>query len=110
MDGAAVTDMILRSVAAMRERGELPEMDAPRLALIHEHGPAGESYRCDIGYALASALTSRDNSTPPDELAGRVATYLQEVADLVPAYRDIASVQLDSDGALVVTMRPHKPA
>lgn len=105
MDGAAVTDMILRAVAALREQGELPEMEPPRISVTQVTNSTGLAYHANIGPALAEAQTAQSNALTAENLARRVADYLEEVVDLVPAYHDIAAIALAPNGSLIITMR-----
>jgi hypothetical protein len=103
MDGEAVTDLILRAIAAMRERGDIPPMDAPQITVRRITGASTCAYHANIGQALAASQTTQD-SLPPEALGASVATYLAEVADLVPAYHDVAAIELVEGGAILITL------
>lgn len=104
MNGASVTDLILRSIAAMRERGDLPEFEPPTISVARLSGSDPARFRSDVGQALAASQTG-DQRQSPRELASAIAEYLREVADLVPAYHDVASVEASDDGSLTITLR-----
>lgn len=104
MDGEAITDLILRAIAAMRERGELPTMEAPRLTVIPVKGKRADAYRANIGEALAAAQTDPGAHQAPVALGTAVANYLSEVVDLVPAYRDVAAIELAENGDVLISL------
>ena len=45
MNGASVTDLILRSIAAMRERGDLPEFEPPTISVARLSGSDPARFR-----------------------------------------------------------------
>ncbi len=105
MNGEAVTDLILRAIAAMRERGDLPEVETPRITVTAVSGVNAETFRSNVGQALAAAQTGEHPLMSPHTLATTIADYLSEVVDLVPAYHDVASVRALDDGTLIITLR-----
>ena len=110
MNSASVTDLILRSIAAMRERGELPEFEPPTISVARLSASDHARFRSDVGQALAASQTGDQPRLSPQKLASAIADYLREVVDLVPAYRDVASVEASDDGSLTITLRgPETP-
>ncbi len=105
MDGESVTDLILRAVAAMRERGELPEIEAPSIVVVHAMSAGAKTFRANVGQALAAAQTDEQTRLSAQALAHAVADYLREVVDLVPAYHEVAAVTSTDDGSLIITLR-----
>ncbi len=105
MDSESVADLILRAVAAMREHGELPEFETPRITIARVNGSGAPAFRSNVGQALASAQTGAQPPQSARALAVAIAGYLREVVDLVPAYHDVALVTSSSDGSLTITLR-----
>jgi hypothetical protein len=99
MDGAAVTDLILRAIAALRERGELPEVEHPSVTVTRL---ASETlaYRSNAGAAIAAAQP--DDRQSARDLAHAIAAYLAEVVDLVPAYHEVRAIMPADDGTITI--------
>lgn len=111
MNGESVTDLILRAVAALRERQEIPDVESPQIVVSRIPGDGVVTFHSNVGQAL-TATRSDDNgpALSPHVVASLVASYLAEVVDAVPAYHDIASVTATEDGSLTITLRtPEKP-
>ncbi len=104
MDEESVADLILRAVAAMREHGDLPEVETPRITISRVSSGAA-TFRANVGQALAAAKIGDQSSLGPLTLASAVADYLRDVVDLVPAYHDVASVTSTDDGSILITLR-----
>lgn len=103
MDSEAVADLILRAVAAMRERGDLPDVENPLLTITQLRSEGLPLYRSNAGAALFAA---QQNVRPTAaEFAEAIAAYLREVVDLVPAYSDVRLISPDQDGGIVITLR-----
>jgi hypothetical protein len=105
MNDATVADLILRAVAAMREHGELPEVETPSISVSRVSSGGAALFRSNVGQALATAQTGEHPNQSPQAFARAVADYLREVVDLVPAYYDVASVESGNDGSLTITLR-----
>jgi hypothetical protein len=64
------------------------------------------NFRANVGQALAAgSQDQRASAANPKALAAIVASYLVEVVDIVPAYRDVASVTSADDGSLTIVLR-----
>lgn len=100
MDDAAVKDLILRAIAAMRERGELPEFEHPNVTVTRL---ASETlaYRSNVGAAIADAQP--DDRQSARDLAHAIAAYIAEVVDLVPAYHDVRAITPADDGTITIS-------
>lgn len=105
MNGEAVTDLILRAIAVMRERGEFPEMETPKITVARLTNASVETFHSNAGQAIAAAQTGEQPHPSAQALARAVADYLREVVDLVPAYHEVASVTSTDDGSLIITLR-----
>lgn len=105
MDGESVTDLILRGVAALRERGEFPEVETPSITIARVTDSGSETYYSNVGQALATAQIGEQPRQSAQAFARALADYLREVVDLVPAYRDVAAVTSTDNGSLIITLR-----
>ncbi|HEX9035596.1 MAG TPA: hypothetical protein VF808_01245 [Ktedonobacterales bacterium] len=103
MDGEIVADLILRAIAALREHGELAAADTPPLTLTRLDLPGQIVYRSNAGVALSAELSDRANA--PFELAAKLAAYLRDVIDTVPAYHDVQAVEAEHNGNLLISLR-----
>lgn len=101
---ALTRDIILRALAALRERNTLPSVDLPSVALAPLAGTSG--YRTHIASEIAMAADAAEiEHRPAEALAALIASYLAEVVDLVPAYSEIARVESASDGDILLYLR-----
>lgn len=105
MDGESVSAIILRAIASMREHGDLPEIESPRILITRTSLGGSTAFIASVGQALAAALLRDQPSPSPRALASSVAEYLREVVELVPAYHEIASVTSTEDGSVIITLR-----
>lgn len=105
MDGETVSDIILRGIASMREHGDLPEIESPRIVIMRTSLGGSSTFIANVGQALAAALTSDQPPLSPRAIASSITEYLREVVELVPAYHDIASVTSTEDGSILITLR-----
>lgn len=104
MNDEMVTDLILRAIAAMGERGDLPAFEPPTISVWRVTNGDAARFRSNVGEALAAAQTGEQPRLSPQALASAVAGYLREVVDLVPAYHEVASVESSGDGSLTITL------
>lgn len=101
---ALTRDIILRALAALRERNALPSVDLPPVALT----PLAEApgYRTRVINAIVAAADAAEiEHRPVEALATLLANYLAEVVDLVPAYSEIARVERADDGEILLYLR-----
>ena len=101
---ALTRDIILRALAALRERNALPSIDLPPVALA----PLSEApgYRTRVAREIAAAADAAEiEHRPIEALATLIANYLAEVVDLVPAYTEIARVESDDGGDILLFLR-----
>lgn len=106
MNSDSVRDLIMRAVAALRERGELPEVERPQISVARVAGEGPAVYRSNLGVALAKAVTGdAQPAANPYRLAVSVVEYLSEVIELVPAYHDVLAITAAEDGSVTVTLR-----
>ncbi len=104
-------DALARALAALRERGTLPQVDIPPLTLtpldegIGYRSTIGSDLAAEVAAAVAAGTLPDDGATTADTLAQIIARYLAEVVDLVPAYSGIARITAAPDGAVHFYLR-----
>lgn len=104
MSEALAHDIILRSLAALRERNIVPSVDIPAITLVPLED--GHGYQTPIAIALAEAAAVADiPDVSAEALAISIATYLDEVVDAVPAYAVFEHVAAMSDGMIHFYLR-----
>ncbi len=99
-----VRDVVLRALAALRERNALPSVDLPQVTLIPLEDAPGYLTRVAAEVALAAQAQGIEH-VYPEALAITLATYLTETVDLVPAYGEIARIEPASEGAIRIYLR-----
>ncbi|HEX6543193.1 MAG TPA: arginine--tRNA ligase, partial [Ktedonobacterales bacterium] len=93
-----VKEIIARSVAALQEAGELPEVEVPAFEVERPQHPAHGDYATNVAMKLAAELRARGEKANPRALAETIATRIRETVDVVPAYDLIASVEVAGPG------------
>ncbi|HEY7849471.1 MAG TPA: hypothetical protein VIC27_05360 [Ktedonobacterales bacterium] len=101
---ALVRDVILRALAALRERNALPSVDLPQVTLLPLEDARGYLTRVAVEMALAAAAADIEN-VYPEALAATISTYLAETVDLVPAYSVIERIEPASEGVIRIYLR-----
>ncbi len=100
-------DIILRALAALRERNIVPSVDIPAITLIPLED--GRGYQTPIAIALAEAAVVADiPDVSAEALAISIASYLDEVVDVVPAYAVFAHVASMGDGIIHFYLRANE--
>jgi hypothetical protein len=98
-----LTAIIAKSLAALQEIGELPEIAVPPIEVRPwEHGV----YVTDIAIRLADAL--RATGQPqwnPQALAESIAAYVRETVAVVPAYDMVEKVIIGDTGIIALHVR-----
>ena len=99
MSEALAHDIILRSLAALRERNIVPSVDIPAITLVPLEN--GRGYQTSIAVALAEEAVVADiPNVSAEALATSIAAYLDEVVGIVPAYAVFEHVTAVSDGII----------
>lgn len=104
MSETLVRDVLLRALASLRERNLLPSVDLPVITLVPL--PDATGYTTAVAVDLAQAAEAADlEPITAATAAARIARYLDETVQLVPAYSEITRVVADSEGALLIYLR-----
>lgn len=93
-----IRDIITRSVAMLREAGQLPEVDIPPFDIERPQIAAHGDYATNIAMKLASAAKAAGQKVNPRVLAEVIATNIRETVEVVPAYDLVASVEVAGPG------------
>ncbi|HEX8032372.1 MAG TPA: arginine--tRNA ligase [Ktedonobacterales bacterium] len=101
-----IRDIITRSVAMLREAGQLPEVDIPPFDVERPQIAAHGDYATNIAMKLASAAKSAGQKVNPRALAESIANTIRETVEVVPAYDLIASVEVAGPGFINLRLKP----
>ena len=93
-----IRDIITRSVAALREAGQLPEVDIPPFDVERPQIAAHGDYATNIAMKLAAAAKAAGEKVNPRALADAIATHIRETVEVVPAYDLVSSVEVAGPG------------
>lgn len=102
--GNLVRDVVARAMAGLRERNALPSVDLPPVTLVPLEDGRGYLTRVAVEIALAAEAANIENIYP-EAVASRLAAYLAETVDLVPAYSAIERVEPASEGVIRIYLR-----
>src|SRR5215472_10411054 len=101
-----IYELVARSVAALRESGELPSVEMPAFAVERPQISAHGDYATNVAMKLASAAKAAGERANPRTLAEAIAARMRETADLVPAYELVAAVEVAGPGFINIRLRP----
>ena len=101
-----ITDILTKSVATLRERGELPDVEPPAIEVTRpqyiEHG----DYATNIAMKYAATARAAGQKANPRALADTLASHIRETVELVPAYDLVAAVEVAGPGFINLRLRP----
>ncbi|MGZ3681513.1 MAG: arginine--tRNA ligase, partial [Ktedonobacterales bacterium] len=101
-----IRDIITRSVAMLRETGQLPEVDIPPFDVERPQIAAHGDYATNIAMKLASAAKSAGQKVNPRALAETIANTIRETVEVVPAYDLVESVEVAGPGFINLRLKP----
>ena len=101
-----VRDIFIRALAALRERGDLPEVEIPEFEVERPQIAAHGDYGTNVAMKLAAAVRSAGGKSNPRTLAEQIAGHVREIVDVVPAYHFIESVEVAGPGFINLRLRP----
>src|SRR5690242_5612007 len=99
-----VAEVITRSVAALQEAGELPEVEIPPFEVERAQNPVFGDYATNVAMKLAAAVRASGAKVNPRALAETIATRVRETAAVVPTYDLIDSVEVAGPGFINVRL------
>ncbi|HKT39198.1 MAG TPA: hypothetical protein VJR48_12560, partial [Ktedonobacterales bacterium] len=99
-----VAEVITRSVAALQEAGELPEVELPTFEVERPQNPAFGDYATNVAMKLAAAVRASGTKANPRALAETIATRIHETAAIVPAYDLIDTVEVAGPGFINIRL------
>jgi arginyl-tRNA synthetase len=101
-----IVDIVARSVAALQEAGELPNVDVPTFDIERPQIAAHGDYATNVAMKLASAAKTAGVNATPRALAETIAQRIRETVAVVPAYDLIASVEVAGPGFINLRLAP----
>src|SRR5262249_5913524 len=102
-----IAQVVARSVAALHERGALPDVELPPIEVMRPQIATHGDYATNIAMKLAQAARGAGAAkTNPRALAEAITEQIRETADLVPAYDLIASVEVAGPGFINLRLKP----
>ncbi len=104
MDEQLVRDVVMRALATLREWNVLPSVDLPPVVLAPLAGAHGYETRVAIEMAQAAQAADMENVSA-EAYAAKLAAYLTETVDLVPAYSEITRVEAVNRGLIRIYLR-----
>ncbi len=104
MDEQLVRDVVMRALATLREWNALPSVDLPPVTLATLASANGYETRVVIEMAQAAQAADIENVSA-EAYAAKLAAYLTETVDLVPAYSEITRVEAVDDGLIRIYLR-----
>lgn len=102
-----IRDIVTRSVATLREAGQLPEVDIPPFDIERPQIAAHGDYATNVAMKLAAAAKSAGQKVNPRALAETIATHIRETVDVVPAYDLVSSVEVAGPGFINLRLKTH---
>jgi arginyl-tRNA synthetase len=102
-----IVEMVTRSVAALREQGELPEVEIPPFEVERPQIAAHGDYATNAAMKLAAAVRASGGAKAnPRALAEAIAGRIRETAAVVPAYDLVEGVEVAGPGFINVRLKP----
>jgi len=101
-----VRDVFIRSLAALREHGELPDVEIPEFEVERPQIAAHGDYGTNVAMKMAAAVRSSGGKSNPRALAELIAGHVREVVEVVPAYHFIQAVEVAGPGFINIRLRP----
>ncbi len=102
-----IVELVTRSVAALREQGELPEVEMPLFEVERPQIAAHGDYATNVAMKLARALRAAGGAKANSRaLAEAIAGRIRETAEVVPAYALVDAVEVAGPGFINLRLKP----
>ncbi|MBF6590845.1 MAG: arginine--tRNA ligase [Ktedonobacterales bacterium] len=102
-----IADIIVKSVVALQDSGELPHVEMPTIEVERPKQPDHGDYATNIAMKLAAALRANgQQKVNPRALGESIAARIRETVDVVPAYELVRSVEVEGPGFINVRLNP----
>jgi arginyl-tRNA synthetase len=100
-----IRDIVAKSVAALQEAGELPNIEAPAFDIERPQIAAHGDYATNVAMKMASAAKAAGQKVNPRAIAEAIAERIRETVDIVPAYDLIGAVEVAGPGFINVRLK-----
>lgn len=101
-----IRDIIARAVAALREQGEIPNVELPAFDVERPQVAAHGDYATNVAMKLAAAAKTAGQKVNPRALGESIAARIRETVALVPAYDLVESVEVAGPGFINIRLKP----
>ncbi|WIG57520.1 MAG: Arginyl-tRNA synthetase [Ktedonobacterales bacterium] len=101
-----IFDIVARSVAALRENGDLPDVALPAFEIERPQIASHGDYATNVAMKLASAAKAAGEKSNPRAIAEIIATRIRETVAVVPAYDLVETVEVAGPGFINLRLRP----
>ncbi|HLJ82451.1 MAG TPA: arginine--tRNA ligase, partial [Ktedonobacterales bacterium] len=101
-----IRDIVAKSVAALREAGELPDIEVPPFDIERPQIAAHGDYATNIAMKMAAAAKAAGQKVNPRGVAEAIAAHIRETVELVPAYDLISTVEVAGPGFINLRLKP----
>src|SRR5690349_11806093 len=101
-----IRDIIARTVAALRERDEIPNVELPAFDVERPQVAAHGDYATNVAMKLAAAAKAAGQKVNPRALAESIAAHIRETVALVPAYDLVETVEVAGPGFINIRLKP----
>ena len=101
-----IRDIVAKSVAALREADELPDIEVPPFDIERPQIAAHGDYATNVAMKLAAAAKAAGQKANPRAVAEAIAARMRETVELVPAYDLISAVEVAGPGFINMRLKP----
>lgn len=101
-----IAELVARSVAALVEQGELPQVEPPQIEVERPQVAAHGDYATNVAMKLASAAKAAGAKVNPRAAGEAIAARIRETAEVVPAYDLVDAVEVAGPGFINIRLKP----
>lgn len=100
-----IAELVARSVAALVEQGELPQVELTQIEIERPQVAAHGDYATNVAMKLASAAKATGAKVNPRAAGEAIATRIRETAQIVPAYDLVEAVEVAGPGFINIRLK-----
>jgi len=100
-----IRDIVAKSVAALREAGELPNSEIPAFDIERPQIVAHGDYATNVAMKMAAAAKAAGEKANPRAVAELIAAHIRETVEIVPAYDLIGAVEVAGPGFINLRLK-----
>lgn len=101
-----IRDIVAKSVLALQEAGELPDVELPEFDVERPQIAAHGDYATNIAMKLAAAAKAAGQKANPRAIGEAIAGRIRETVDVVPAYELVSAVDVAGPGFINLRLKP----